>query len=145
MRPESCACTGRKRDAHALQHCFGIRSTNELTVVGQSLASSGGALQLVCLARSTGTIAHSGGTLETNCLFLNHIFRHGRRFSNSGVSRLTSTPATGSTSHTTADVVANIQRSAEKFRRHMISFRDQVVALLRERNDSNCIGLDLDL
>ena len=29
--------------------------------------------------------------------------------------------------------------------RAMISFRDQVVALLRERNDSNCIGLDLDL
>src|SRR4029077_6199183 len=133
-----------KRDTHALQHCFGVRSPDELTIVSQSLTSSGSALQLVCLARGTGTIADSGGRLKTYCFLLKNVFRYGRRFCSSGVPCLAATPATSSTAHTSSDVVTDIQRPAKKFRRDVIPLGNQIVALLGERNNSNGIRFHFD-
>src|SRR5262249_42933727 len=142
VRPKRCARAGRKRNAHALQHCFRVCSPHELTIVQQSLASTGSALQQVRLARGTGAGARSGSGLETYRLFFNDVLRHGWRLSNSG--RCASTLATA-TGYTTADVVTDIQRTAEKFRWDVIPFRDQVVALLAERNNRNGIRFHLDL
>src|SRR5206468_10954030 len=48
------------------------------------------------------------------------------------------------TGHITSDVVTNIERSAEEFWRHVIAFRDQVVALLCEGNDGNSVWFHFD-
>src|SRR5205814_678555 len=141
--PERCACTGWKRNAHAFQHRYGIRSSNELTIVEQSLASTGSALQLVCLACAAGASASSGSSLETHCLLLNNIRRHGWRFSYSCscASPLSAT----TTSDVTSNVVTHIERTAEKFRRHVIPLCDQIIALFGERNNSHGIRFDFDL
>ena len=41
--------------------------------------------------------------------------------------------------------VTNVERAAEEFRRYVIPFRDQVVALLGERDQGDSIRLDFDL
>src|SRR5947207_1172777 len=125
MRPEGCACTGRKRYTHTFQHRYGIRSPDELAIVHQSLASAGSALQLVGLARSTGASTSSGSSLEAHCLLLKNVSRHGRRLSNSGSC---ASPLTTTTSDATPDVVTDVEWTAEKFRRHVIPLCDQIVA-----------------
>ena len=142
MRPEGCACAGRKRDTHAPQHRDRIRSPNELTIVQQSLAGTGSPLQLVCLTRGTGTGAGAGSGLKSYRLLLNNISRHWWRLSNSG--RCASSLAT-TAGHTTPNVVTDIKRTAEKFRRNVISLRNQIVALLAERYHRNCVRFHFDL
>src|SRR5213078_3223989 len=129
VRPEGCACTGRKRDTHAPQHRDRVCPAHELTIVQQSLAGTGSALQLVCLTRGTGTGAGTGSGLKSYCLLLNNISRHRWRLSDSGGC---ASPLATTAGHATSDVVAHIERAAEKFRRHVIPFRNQIVALLAE-------------
>ena len=96
----------------------------------------------VCLACSASAGADSGSGLKTHCLLLKNISRHGWRLFNSGI-RCQHPAAT--TGQITSDVVTDIERAAEKFRRHVISLCDQIVALLGERNNSNGIRFDFNL
>src|SRR5262249_5716025 len=105
VRPEGCACPGWKRNAHAFQHGYCVRSPNELAIVLQSLPRSGGALHLICLARRTDTVARSRGSLETDCLLLNDVLRHRWRLSNS--SRRASS-LLAPTRYVSSDVVTHI-------------------------------------
>src|SRR5437773_3720362 len=141
MRPKRCARAGRKRDTHAPQHRYRVCSAHELAIVQQGLASRGSTLQLVRLAGGTGAGSNTRSALKTYCLLLNDVLCHRRRLSNSG--RRASSLAT-TTGQATSDVVTNIEWTAEKFRRHVISLCDQIVALLAERNESNGIWFHLD-
>src|SRR5207253_3507818 len=48
------------------------------------------------------------------------------------------------TGDTTSDVVTDIERAAEKFRRDMIALGDQIIALLGERDNRNGIRFYFD-
>ena len=44
------------------------------------------------------------------------------------------------TAHITPNVVADVERSAKEFGWHVISLRDEIIALFGERNNGHCIG-----
>src|SRR6476660_1760951 len=115
MRPESCACTGRKRDTHAFQHRYRICPADELTIVVQTLSGSGRALHRICLARGSGTTTDSRSRLKTHCLLINNICRHGWRPSDAGLR----TSSLATTAQITPDIVTDVERTTKEFGWHM--------------------------
>src|SRR5262249_18371974 len=81
--------------------------------------------------------SNSGGGLKTYCFFLNLLLSNRRHLRVSTLSAL----ATG---HLGSKIVADVQRTAEKFRRHMISLCDELVALFAQWNNSDCIRFYFD-
>src|SRR5262249_44792916 len=126
--PERRACAPWERDAHALQHCLRICAADQLAVIIQGLSRGGSALQLIHCTRSACAGPHSGSGLKTYCLFLNLLLSDRRHLRISTLSAL----ATG---YLASNIVAHVQRTAEKLRRYVISFRDQIVALFGKGND----------
>src|SRR4030095_7936458 len=120
--PEGCARAFGKLNPHAFQHRYRVRSADKLTVVQQSLTCSGSPLHGICLTCSSGTATNSSGGLKTYCLLLNNFLSNRWHLSDVGGGiLLTSKPPTA---HITSDVVPDIERAAEEFRRHVISLGD---------------------
>src|SRR3954451_22234700 len=105
MWPERCACEARKRDTHALQHCFGISSPNELTIVQQGLPSAGSSLHLVRLTHGASAGAGARSGLKTHCFLLNNVRCNRWRLVNSGHS---ASARVATARQITSNVVTNI-------------------------------------